>query len=370
MPDFRYTPDYEKLCNWFSVLVQAWENDTYPADYLPEDPDLREKVQTVFGALHALARPYRRELEVFFHREKGEVSFLTRWRMRQIERLDREITMEEYLSSLERLTEKEWLYEVLTHYTAVAAMPESLAAESFRRALMGDPGLTVTYIQALELPDAVRLGLVRLAAVPAPLTEMLTRFLRSTEAAFECCWAGFAPVLAARQAFLAENLDAEKAWMMAKGQRPGTAGAKLEGVETVSYGSLLFQARDYWYSGFGGTVSLMIGVERTLEAPPSPAAAPETSRLFKYLDNPRYMAILRVLSEGEKCVAEIQRALASQAGLSAPQSSLSGYLTDLYEMELLCRSSDGAKTIYSINPAWFGKARAWIDAAERSLLRG
>ena len=44
---------------------------------------------------------------------------------------------------------------------AEETMPESLAAESFRRALMGDPGLTVTYIQALELPDAVRLGLVR-----------------------------------------------------------------------------------------------------------------------------------------------------------------------------------------------------------------
>ena len=49
MPNFRYVPEYEKLCNWFSVLVQAWENDRYPEGYLPDAPDLREQVQAVFS---------------------------------------------------------------------------------------------------------------------------------------------------------------------------------------------------------------------------------------------------------------------------------------------------------------------------------
>lgn len=73
------------------------------------------------------------------------------------------------------------------------------------------------------------------------------------------------------------------------------------------------------------------------------------------LADPTRRAIWERLAEGESSVAAIARAM------PVSQPAVSQHLKVLREAGLVSGRAEGARTIYSIDPAGLGPLRAWLD---------
>ncbi|MEA4824740.1 MAG: hypothetical protein VB111_11610 [Clostridiaceae bacterium] len=347
-----------KTRDFVSSLALSFEFDRLPDNITPHEESLKRIVEPAFAALVEVVKPFRSDLALFLYHAPGEVSFLTSYAMNLLHRLHRIISMDDLCRSLSALSDEEWKLELLLHFGS-----SSTTATGFYRELLKNPALTISYIRTLDVSDSIKLGLSNLVTIPGALSKELLQFLAAYRVCFDAVYERFEKVMEERSKALENALRLDLEGILTRLARKRY---DISGIESVIYASHVFPTTDFCSSQQTELLFLYIGLEYPLTPDIQTAGSLLTTTMFKYLDAPKYIAVLRTLANGELCVTDIQRSLREEYQM--PQPSLSGYLADLFEMGIVRRRYEGKRAYYEIDETYFKNAKAYISDAENVLL--
>ena len=357
---FHYAPEYEKLVNLSISLCMAFDSDGIPEDQMPQNERLRTAISHAFASLVKVMQPYRNELAVFFYSDSTKLSAFTEWRLNDLKDKKQSASIETMLDYFRKMPIEDWALSILKDYGS-----SSLSAESFYYELLRNPPLLISYIQSLEVPDQVKLGIIRATTATEPLIKNFIRFLTAYCTKFEEEYSAFSSWMESRAEELEVLLPNQFVEIM--NRLTSEKHNKDEDVE-VYYSSLAFQPLGAISVVPDKSVFLSVGLEAKVLNEVSKKEQLEVTRAFKYLDEPKHVAILKALLKGEMCVMDIQDIIKKE--YTIPQPTLFGYLQDLFEMGAVKRHYEGVKCFYKIDPTYIDKGKAYFDMFDRLLVRG
>ena len=357
---FQYAPEYEKIINFSISLCMAFESNRIPEDQLPDNEELRKAVEAAFASLVKVIQPYRNELAVFFFSDSSKLSAFTEWRLNDLKDKQQLASIETMLNYFRKMSIEDWALSVLKDYGS-----SSLSAESFYYELLRNPALLISYIQSLEVPDQVKLGIIRATTATEPLIKSFLRFMTAYCAKFEEEYLAFSGWMESKAEELETLLPDHFVEIM---NRLSSEKHNNDGDVEVYYSSLAFQPLGAISVVPDKSIFLSIGLESKILNEVNQKEQLEVTRAFKYLDEPKHVAILKALLNGEICVMDIQDILKKE--YTIPQPTLSGYLQDLFEMGAVKRHYEGVKCYYKIDPTYIDKGRAYFDMFDRLLVKG
>ena len=354
---FQYSKDLEIIENFIYSLVAAYKMDAIPDDYLPEDLHLRELTVSAFSELVQTLKPYRNDLTLFFYHLPGDLCFLS-GQLRSVVKARKGIlSLEEMLCSLRSLSADAWMLSVLKHYGSASANEES-----FYRELSRNPSLLISYIRTLDLPDSVKLSIIQFLMAPEVGRNNLCDILTEYSQKFRTVFPVFDVLIRERCPEL-ENKLCEKLFGFLKHYPECTT----DEITTVYYGFIIFNSKAGRCGKYDELLLFFSGMEHSMLDDAERKTSLEPSGLFQYLDEPKHLAILSILADGELCVADIHKKLQNQYKIPLP--TVSGYMQDLYEMGIVRRYAMGTKSFYSINPEYFSEVEKYFTQVKNSILR-
>ena len=356
---FHYSPAYEKLINFSTSLRMAFESDKIAVDQLPESEGHRAVTEDAFASLVKVMQPYRNELAALLYHDPARLSLFTEWRLRDLKEKKQSATIDTMLDYIENMELEEWALSTLRRYGS-----PSLSAESFYYELLRNPPLLISYIQSLDVPDAVKLGIIRVTTATESVKKVFMRFLQLYRAVFEEVYPRFSEWAEARTAELEATLP-DQLFINAE---PFSVSNHADSIHDVYYGSLFFQplgANDIYMDD---SLFIAIGLAADIFDQPKQIEQLEATKSFKYLDEPKHIAILRALLGGELCVMDILTSIKEE--YTIPQPTLSGYLQDLFDMGAVKRHYEDVKCYYEIDPSYITKGKAYFDVLDRLLKKG
>ena len=357
---FQYTPEYEKLINFSISLGMAFDSDEIPEDQRPQNERLRTTIENAFASLVKIVQPYRNELAAFFYHDSARLSLFSEWRLKDFIEKGQSATIDTTIEYIEKMSMEDWTLSVLKRYGS-----SSLSAEGFYFELLRNPSLLITYIQSLDVPDPVKLGIIRATTAAESQVKTLIRFLVLYREAFNNVYASFSGWIEPRTEELESILPSQ--FDLIFEQLPG-ARINQDKLKEVCYGSLVFSPLNANDTVLDNTVFISIGLASTIFEDNKQIGQLETIRAFKYLDEPKHVAILKALLGGELCVMDILTSIKDE--YTIPQPTLSGYLQDLLEMGAVKRHYEGVKCYYEIDPAFVEKGKAYFDTFGKLLREG